>query len=161
MGRPDKHNHFWGFCKSAWTIREDARRGLSTFDKPDGFSIYKKVWLCKTCAFDGEVFGAKKPYAFDPNVHVARNGIRYHWLFLAKSHAKKKAMEDACYGCIFCVAEGRSTGIFGDVESLMTHILDWHGKGMRGDVLEKTKCIIGRVAGQAEDWDINIPNPSG
>lgn len=157
LGRPDKHNNYWGFCKSAWTIREDPKKGLSTFDKPDGFTIYRKVWLCKTCAFDGEVFGAKKPYTFDPNIYTASNGIRYKWIFLAKSHAKKKAMEAACYGCVFCVAEGKSTGIFGDIETLIGHIASEHGSGVREDVREKCRAVFGRLAGAGEDWDINIP----
>jgi hypothetical protein len=157
LGRPDKHNNYWGFCKSAWTIREDPKKGLSTFDKPDGFHIFRKVWLCKTCAFDGDVFGSKKPYGFDPNVHTASNGIRYRWIFLAKSHAKKKAMEAACYGCVFCVAEGKSTGIFGDVDTLMGHVAAEHGQGVREDVGEKCRAVFGRMAGAHEEWDINVP----
>lgn len=103
------------------------------------------------------MFGQKKPYIFDPNVHVAKNGLRYKWIFLAKSHAKKKAMEDACYGCILCVADGKATGIFGDVDTLMGHILSDHGRGVRDEVRDRCRAVFGRVAGATEEWDINLP----
>lgn len=97
----------------------------------------------------------------DPNVHTAANGIRYRWIFLAKSHAKKKPMEGASFGCVFCVSEGKATGIFGNVEVLMNHIIVDHGKGIRQDIMENNKCILGRVASSSEDFDINIPPTTG
>lgn len=157
LDRPNKQNNYRGFCKSAWTICEDPKKGLSLCDKPRGFTSYSKEWVCKTCTFVGDVYGDKKPYCFDPNIHVARNGVRYRWIFLAKSHCKKKALEDARYGCMLCAGEGKPTGIFGDVETLMTHIANEHGTGLSDSIREKYKVIYGRVAGADEEWDINIP----
>jgi hypothetical protein len=158
-GRPSKENNYWGFCKSAWDIRVEIKRGLQKFHKDDGFHIFKTVWLCRTCAFQGDAFGTEKAPIVDPNIHTAANGIRYRWIFLAKSHAKKKSMEGASFGCVFCVSEGKATGLFGNVEVLMNHIIVEHGKGIRKDIMENNKCIFGRVANSSEDFDINIPPP--
>ena len=160
-GRPSKENNYWGFCKSAWDIRVELKRGLKIHHREDGFHVFKTVWLCRTCAFLGDAFGSEKVPAVDPNVHTAANGIRYRWIFLAKSHAKKKPMEGASFGCVFCVSEGKATSLFGNVEVLMNHIIVEHGNGIRKDILENNKCIFGRVARSSEDFDINIPSADG
>jgi len=135
----------------------EPKKGLQKFRKEDGFHIFKTVWLCRTCAFQGDAFGLEKAPIVDPNVYTAANGIRYRWIFLAKSHAKKKSMEGTSYGCVFCVSEGKATGIFGNVETLMNHIIVEHGQGIREDIRDNNKCIVGRVASISEDFDVNIP----
>ncbi|KAF2398379.1 hypothetical protein EJ06DRAFT_550336 [Trichodelitschia bisporula] len=65
--------------------------------------------------------------------------------------------EDGAFGCTFCTGEGRGTGIFGGVAALMEHILDVHGsRGVSWEVAERNRCIMERVAGEDENWDINI-----
>lgn len=166
VGRPCKDNGYWGFCKGAWATREDLKKGLSIQTRPEGLYNTISIWQCKHCLFQGDTFGGKakpKNMTVDPNVHVSAVGIRYRWIFLAKSHAKKKsggtvADKDECsYGCIFCCAEGRGTSIYGNVQMLMNHIFLEHAKGMSEDVKEKTRCIVGRTAGPQEQWDINVP----
>jgi hypothetical protein len=156
-GRPSKENSYFVFCKSAWDIRVEFKRGMHKHHKEDGFHMFKTVWLCKTCAFQGDAFGTEKAPIVDPNVHTAANGIRYRWIFLAKSHAKKRSMEGASFGCVFCVSDGKATGLFGNVEVLMNHIIVEHAKGIRKDIMENNKCILGRVAKSSEEFDINIP----
>lgn len=130
-------------------------------------------WRCKNCHFQGETFQRsipgkkKKDTIVDPNIHTSSVGIRYRWIFLAKSHVKKKSMdistpnatekEDVNYGCLICSAEGHSTGVYGNVETLMNHIFMEHAKTMSENMLLKTKCIVGREARADEEWDINFP----
>jgi hypothetical protein len=137
-GRPDKQNDYWGFCKGSWTIRSEWRKGLSVYEVPTGMYNSKTVWRCKHCTFEGDVYGAKKPYDVDQKVYQSGDsGVRYRWLFLAKSHTKRKAVlpsmgasfltgpkvEEKSYGCVFCVGEGRETKIFSNVESLCDHLV--------------------------------------
>ncbi|KAF2086640.1 hypothetical protein K490DRAFT_66422 [Saccharata proteae CBS 121410] len=168
LGRPCKSNNYWGFCKGSWTLREDVKKALSLRQKPIGMYTSSLVWQCRECAFEGKSFGAKKPYIIDPNIHVsaAAGGIRYRWLFLAKSHVKQKhralPSEDArfSYGCVFCSGEGRMTGVYGDVDTLLRHVFVEHaasGAGLSEDIKAKTRCVVGRLAGVDEEWDINIP----
>ena len=65
------------------------------------------------------------------------------------------------YGCMFCVAEGRSTAAHERLEHLWLHIVSKHRTAiMTSQVREKTKCVIGSMATQAENWDINVPESS-
>lgn len=98
-GRPCKENNYWGFCKGAWAVREDLKRGLGVQTRPDGMYNTHQIWQCRHCHFTGETYSAphrtkrgkiKKEMIVDPSVHVSSIGIRYRWLFLAKSHVRKK-----------------------------------------------------------------------
>ncbi|RDI88577.1 hypothetical protein Vi05172_g1206 [Venturia inaequalis] len=176
-GRPDRHNNYWGFCKGAWTVRSEWRKGLSTYEVPTGMYNSKTVWKCKYCSFEGDVFGARKPYDIDQKVYQAgSSGVQYRWLFLAKSHMKRKSVlpsmatpftrgnqvEERCYGCVFCVGEGKETAVYADVEALCEHLINEHGTGSGRGVSEKlmveNNCIAGRKAGSKEIFDVNIPH---
>jgi hypothetical protein len=161
LGRPSKENNYWGFCKGAWTIREDWRKGLQMATVPAGMYTTKSMWRCKSCAFDGDVYGNKKPYQVDRRVFKAlESGVQYRFLFLAKSHVKRKLLKDdnTCFGCIVCANEGKGTSIFGNVETLCNHLVAEHGKtAMSDDMQVRNRCIVGRVADISEDFDFNIP----
>lgn len=179
-GRPCKDNEYWGFCKGAWGVREEIKKGLGVQTRPDGLYNTHSIWQCKHCNFQGETFTGPHPVKkgktetiVDPNIYTSAVGIRYKWIFLAKSHVKKKTMEmgrnnrvknnekdDCNYGCVICSVEGNVTGIYGNVETLMNHIFLEHARGATANpkTLSKSKCIIGRTATSTEDWDINIPS---
>ena len=119
----------------------------------------------------------KEEKVFDNRVRVSLGGgVRYRWVFLAKSHVTTKAIGEGVrdgshgtFGCVFCAAEagsrgwdngsfGSGTPTFGNVESLMAH-LEGHRGGERrpGPVMiEKTRCIVGRTAEDKENFDINL-----
>lgn len=120
---------------------------------------------CQKCYFEGPMMGKdKKSRSFDNRIRVD-NGIRYRWIFLAKSHTYNTTMgrsNDGSYGtfcCIFCCAErGRPSSLFGNVQSLMEHLQVHRSNPPTGELLYRTKCIVGRVAGAQEDFDINLPS---
>lgn len=165
-GRPCKDNNYWGFCKGAWDVREDPKKGLALRTMPSGMYNTKEIWECRHCNFRGNTYTVsypgkkKKETVVDPNIHTSKSGIHYRWVFLAKSHVKKKTPDsahDECnYGCVFCSVESKVTSIFGNVDTLMYHLLE-HVAGMSQQTMSKTKCIVGRTAGPEEDWDVNIP----
>lgn len=101
-------------------------------------------------------------------------GIRYRWSFLAKSHAKKTSYspagrngseeDQACnYGCVICSVEGSVTGVYGSVEMLMDHIAHEHvyTGSMSNMTTTRSKVVVGRTAGNEEEWDVNIPSQTG
>jgi len=175
VGRPSKGNNYWGFCKGSWTIREEWRKGLSLCTVPTGMYTTKTVWRCKSCTFEGDVYGQKKPFDIDQRVHVVNVGgtsVRYKWLFLAKSHTKRKALlpslpsgflapannaDEKHFSCVFCIGEGRESPVFGNVEILCGHLVQEHADGMSEKLKVENKCIVGRKANDAEDFDVNIP----
>ena len=180
-GRPCKDNNYWGFCKGAWATREDTSKGLCLTSRPEGMFNTSQVWQCRHCLFEGPSCTIphatkknKKDVVIDTKVHVSAAGIRYRWSFLAKSHVKKNSYpsgsrnssgeESACnYGCVICSVEGTVTGVYGGVELLMDHIAHDHvyTGNMNGMTMTRSKVVAGRLAGNEEDWDVNIPSQSG
>jgi hypothetical protein len=168
-GRPCKTNNYWGFCKGAWSTREDVKKGLALRTQPSGMYNTKEIWQCTSCTFKGTTFSAPHPTkknkeitVVDPRIVISASQIRYKWIFLAKSHIKKKAVdshsEDTNYGCVFCSLEDRVSSVYGGVETLMNHIALCHVADMSENVRRKARCVIGRVPGEGEtEWDINIP----
>jgi hypothetical protein len=168
-GRPCKPNNYWGFCKGAWTIREDVQKGLALRTQPSGLYNTRELWECKSCSFKGSTFSAPHPTKknkeitiVDPRIATSASGIRYKWIFLAKSHVKKRAndshTDESNYGCVLCSLEDKVSSVYGGVETLMNHIALCHVADMSENTRRKARCIIGRMAGQNEtEWDINIP----
>ncbi|KAF2027396.1 hypothetical protein EK21DRAFT_72049 [Setomelanomma holmii] len=168
-GRPCKANNYWGFCKGAWTIREDVKKGLTLRTQPLGMYNTKELWECTSCTFKGSTFPAPHPTkknkeitVVDPRIATSASGIRYKWIFLAKSHVNKKAgdshTDESNYGCVLCSLEDKVSSVYGGVETLMNHIALCHVADMSENTRRKARCIIGRVAGKDEtEWDINIP----
>lgn len=181
-GRPCKDNNYWGFCKGAWATREDFKKGLGLGTRPEGLYNTSQIWQCKHCCFEGPSFTVphptkknKKEVVIDPNIHTSAVGIRYRWIFLAKSHVKKKTIindtprtagarkgagtedGDCSYGCVICSVEGKVTGIYGNVETLMNHIFMEHVRpgSMSETTMMRSKCVVGRTAESGEEWDLN------
>ena len=62
---------------------------------------------------------------------------------------------------MFCAAEGHSTAAHEKLEHLWLHIVSKHRTAiMTSQVREKTKCVVGSTALQADNWDINVPESS-
>jgi hypothetical protein len=83
-GRPNKDNDYWGFCKSAWAVREDPKKGITVRTQPSGYYGTKQIWGCKSCTFTGDVFTKPHPTKknktveiVDPRVKISMSGIRY------------------------------------------------------------------------------------
>ncbi|KAH7070191.1 hypothetical protein FB567DRAFT_215967 [Paraphoma chrysanthemicola] len=167
--RPCRANNYWGFCRGAWTIRGDVKKGLALRTQPSGLYNTREIWECTSCTFKGSTFAAPHPTKknkeitiMDPRIYTSQSGVRYKWLFLAKSHVRKRASDshaDECnYGCVLCSLEDRVSSIYGGVETLMNHIALCHVADMSENTRRKARCIIGRMPGKDEtEWDINIP----
>ncbi|KAF1953518.1 hypothetical protein CC80DRAFT_507031 [Byssothecium circinans] len=179
--RPSKENNFWGFCKGAWAVRESIKKGLDLETRPNGMYSTCQVWQCKHCCFEGMSYiipHATKPHkketVVDPTIYTSSVGIRYRWIFLAKSHvrqttppskqisATRRARDDSgggtAFACLVCSVKRSVSGVFGNVEMLMNHIFMEHARPGRleEEVLSKAGCVWGRVAGADEEWDFNV-----
>jgi hypothetical protein len=186
-------NNLHGFCKGAVKLQLNPnlpKKAFSAANRPAGLTGTIPFFQCSKCSFEGPAvmavnLGSKKSKAektFDSRVRVAENGIRYRWIFLAKSHVQCKSMPEGptardgsfgAFGCIFCCAEGASRGwstlgrggtapTFGNIGSFMEH-LQMHLREEAtpsAQMQARTKCIVGRVAEATEDFEINLPPPS-
>ncbi|KIW11933.1 hypothetical protein PV08_09206 [Exophiala spinifera] len=120
----------------------------------------------------------KREKTFDTSVRKTPEGIQYRWAFLAKSHVFNKAHHsdlinsDDVYGCYICCAEGVGKGwlaadsnldgqtpTFSGLQAFMAH-LETHRAPHRVPglmVANELNCIVGRVASENEDFDLNLP----
>jgi hypothetical protein len=187
LGRPCKKNDYWGFCKGAWDIRNDATKGmrLTTRPGPQGPSNKVSVFQCRHCDFASDPVTIK-PYAIDSSVYVSSAGTMYRWIFLAKSHIRynsggsrlqsssSSSVHSASsssrhsvgagyrYGCLFCSEKARIAVKFNSVQDMMAHIVKDHGEMMGNKVVQlRTRCVYGRLASTSEDFDICVPDGAG
>ncbi|KAF2683240.1 hypothetical protein K458DRAFT_43963 [Lentithecium fluviatile CBS 122367] len=105
LKRPAMHNRYHGFCKGAWEIRKAIPKGLKVQMTPTSKEPIIH-WACKECKFK-----SRAPSADALPNHILFNqkyGVRYRWLFLAKSHrgtaSSYDVPENYWYGCIICAA---------------------------------------------------------
>ena len=106
LSRPAMHNRYHGFCKGAWQMRKAVSTcgpylnssfrllTLHVMKVHEGLEVQITAalkepiihWACKVCKFR-----SKAPHedALPDQIHFNQKyGIRYRWLFLAKSHCR-------------------------------------------------------------------------
>lgn len=163
---PSKDNRYSGFCKGAWKL-SSGLGGFKIFSEPIGYFILSSRWRCYRCYFDMPLAaGSREEHRYDTKVYLhSATGIQYRWAFLAKSHVacKRPAVSTpnhvrGSFGCIFCCAElDEPAPIFDSLDEFMGHLGSRH-RGLHGAaLLDRTRCVVGRVATEREDFDLNIP----
>ncbi|KAJ5225668.1 hypothetical protein N7468_006893 [Penicillium chermesinum] len=159
---PRRENKYAGFCKGAWKLSFGTGRLLYN-SEPYGFYGYRQRWCCPCCFFSSPPAPPvpKKEARVDRTVYVhPGTGIKYRWIFLAKSHMAKKeglSQRSSGFGCIFCVAElGVPAPISDSVEDFMQHLASHWRVDAGGMLAELTRLVVGRVAHDDEDFEINI-----
>lgn len=164
---PSKENRYAGFCKGAWKLNSGLG-GFKVHSEPIGYFTLITKWRCYRCHFAMPLArgSQKHDHRIDEAVYTHRpTGLRYRWAFLAKSHVacKKPAAltphnARGPFGCIFCCAlRNEPAPVFEELDGFMVH-LGLHHRGMdAAALLERTKCVVGRVAAEREVFDINIP----
>ncbi|OQO10859.1 hypothetical protein B0A48_04160 [Cryoendolithus antarcticus] len=158
LSEPTAHNKYHGFCKGAWQTRRSLEHGLQITTVPHNGQNMPH-WQCTDCSFRSRA--PPDPRLLLEQISHAPSGVRYRWLFLAKSHIPAQTSHskpsDYSYACIICAAQSRTKSAHTNLDTLMSHITAKHKPSMlTPEVLHRTKCIVGRVAGREEDWDVNI-----
>jgi len=106
------------------------------------------------------VYGRAKQLKHDQRIYTDdATGIRYRWMFLAKSHVARKqsSVADGAsdrFGCVFCVDEGRETAVFESAPALMGHISTDH-RNMGVEIAFRNKCVAGDGM-PAVEWEIRV-----
>ena len=163
---PSASNNYGGFCEGAWRMQIGDRQGgmKRRQDVGPGASTYY-FWKCmsKQCAFSGSMYGTKKAPSFDTRVRKSKSGIRFRWSFLAKSHVAQAKVVNGQYnyGCIFCCTGPEATPVFGGIDTLLEHLLTHKGQGIPAQVLQRAGCVVDRLAGDDEEFDLNVPPFAG
>ena len=157
---PCEGNGFAGFCKGAWRLQiGDKKKAMEERQRLKGIYSANRYWQCSRCRFEGRMIIRDKIKGYDTLV-FSTEGVQFRWEFLFKSHVESR--EDtpdplkASFGCIFCCAEGRGTPTFGGIHSFMTHLQEHRNRLPSGEVLYRMNCLVGRRAGQEENFDVNL-----
>lgn len=166
------------FCQGAIELSESPHDGFSAveplplewFPSPDDGRPTSDVRIlqCKHCGFCGNQLQVDyNGPEFDTESILSKTGIKYRWLFLAKSHVMtgrrflrwyKNSYLDREYCCIFCSTQGTPMEKFRGAETLMDHIWKSHRHmELPSQATAKVVCIMGREADANERFDINIP----
>ncbi|KAI7281724.1 hypothetical protein KC345_g3982 [Hortaea werneckii] len=162
LPRPAKINNYHGFCRGAWQTRQAVQEGLSiSLLQVPGKHEPVPHWKCKHCAFQARALD-ESTVVLPEQIFFAKSGVRYRWLFLARSHIPARdprpTVEEYGYGCIFCAAQGHETAVHEGLDALMNHLLSRHKTPMlTPEVLAKTKCIVGGTPDKVQEWDVNLP----
>jgi hypothetical protein len=188
-----------GFCKGAVREQMGARKKGFTFEHKRDGGAQDFVSKCTKCSFTGPAKisaalpsggrgAVKREKTMDNHVRMSPSGIKYRWMFLAKSHVSSKANplhtphgEDV-FGCYFCCVERVASGwligrpneqfssenkdvvvtpTFVGSEAFLAH-LETHQLPERTPCLiaaNEMNCIVGRIADDREDFDLNLPPP--
>ncbi|KAL1881596.1 hypothetical protein Plec18167_003193 [Paecilomyces lecythidis] len=166
---PCEENGFAGFCKGAWKLQIGVKKAFKPESRPAGMYNDIPFWRCSKCCYEGPMARGvtKSTRAYDNRVRIHQDtGIRYRWAFLAKSHIAMRRVPTGTdgsvgiFGCIFCCAERKAPSEnFGNLSIFMHHLLQHRHLVVpkREALLDRTRCVLGRVAHQEEDFDINIP----
>ncbi|KAJ5378108.1 uncharacterized protein N7496_005517 [Penicillium cataractarum] len=167
---PSNDNNYAGFCKGAWKF-SSGLGGFKVHSEPKGYYSMVSKWRCATCFFEMPLDTDSRRNDPKVNTEVSTHpstGIQYRWAFLAKSHMKcKRSLTGELkeprgpFGCIFCCRElGGPVRALEGLDTFMRHLLEHRDCG-EGALLERARCVVGRVAGVEEDFDVNIPPLEG
>ncbi|CEJ61585.1 hypothetical protein PMG11_10115 [Penicillium brasilianum] len=163
---PSNDNNYAGFCKGAWKF-SSGLGGFKVHSEPKGYYSMVSKWRCATCFFEMPLDPDSRRNDPKFNTEVlthSSTGIRYRWAFLAKSHIKCKrsptgrlGKPNGPFGCIFCCRErGGPVKALEGLDAFMTHLGSEHRYCVEEALLERARCVVGRVAGVGEDFDVNI-----
>ncbi|GAB7348527.1 hypothetical protein MBLNU459_g6923t1 [Dothideomycetes sp. NU459] len=155
---PTAQNDYLGFCKGAWRLQNgDSSAFKRRLEFNSGWSSSQVPYLaCSSakCVFAGRIPAEK----LDKVWHSASRAISFRWRFLAKSHATQSKTTDEryVYLCMFCALTGDPPRAWDGVDTLLAHLATHRSHRLPGEVLHRARCVVGRVADDAEDFDINI-----
>lgn len=157
--RPDARHPY---CIGALAAQKKFNTSFTHQDLPTlpGSNKLHRSLKCSACDFN----------ASDPDDKLLQriefaHGVRYRFPFCARSHAPYKHPPGAfrpryTYGCLFCTAEGKRSATHVGSDALMEHIATKHRTNLTPEVSKRTHCIVGRLAGRDEGWDVNLPDVS-
>ena len=157
--KPPFGDLYGGFCKGAYKLQVGLRDGLKLRNQSGSFQGEGYYWACGSskCAFEGRACKEGKEWNFDDTIHSS-SGVRYRWVFLAKSHIAMSKAKNGIYDyrCVFCVLQGQESPVFRKPRILMEHVSRHRGQNLDESIIRKTNCIDMREATDDEDFDINL-----
>ncbi|KAM0720659.1 hypothetical protein Q7P37_004796 [Cladosporium fusiforme] len=153
------------YCAGALAAQNSFSSSITLQNLPTlpGSSKLSPSYKCHHCDFN---MSTDSTNTLLSRISFSTSGIRYRFPFLARSHAPythppASIRPRYAYGCQFCTAEGRRSGVHDGAEALMAHVAAKHCTNLTPEVRARTRCVVGRLAGKGEGWDVNLENVGG
>ncbi|ESZ94206.1 hypothetical protein SBOR_5405 [Sclerotinia borealis F-4128] len=117
---------FDGFCPGAKAMIR-GETGFKVVKRPSGHYSATLSARCIKCAYEVGWNDVEKDRLLDRSGIYSNTGIRWRQRFISKCHLKTTSIDDAIYGCIFCIEDHRTVEdhdatIFFSVTSLFRHL---------------------------------------
>ncbi|MCJ1434544.1 hypothetical protein MMC27_003913 [Xylographa pallens] len=160
--QPCSTNNYSGFCKGAFELQvgSDTLKRRKEMGPLSSDPVY---WACPSskCAFTGSAHRRHNDWVFDDRVRTL-HGVRFRWMFLAKSHVQQKRVKHGLhhYICVFCVMQNRESPVISKDDDLIKHISQHRGEQLGEAILHRTSCINDRLASDHDEFDINLVPPA-
>ncbi|KAK5452688.1 hypothetical protein LTS15_006836 [Exophiala xenobiotica] len=152
--------NFGGCCKKAYELREGStKKALSLAF----LGMYRSdmAYKCAStkCHFAGKAVPDKKGHQIDTRIWQTTDGLRYRWLFLAKSHMQQqKEGELPSFRCLICTLLGDESGTYHGSKVLLAHIASHQGGYLGGNRLAGPLSFSNRetTAAFEDDFDLSF-----
>lgn len=155
-------NNFGGFCQGAYHLQVGlVDSALKRKNDSVSMTGQGQYYACrgKRCVFEGPAVLYEHGWSYDKNLRV-RPGMKYRWLFLAKSHIPQERVRHKLYDfrCLICVLLGDESSVFRGAIELLEHVARHAGSQMAGVALTGPLMIgIGSIMpAKDENFDINF-----
>lgn len=156
LAKPTSENNYLGFCKGAWRMQNGDKRAMHPSQEMDTFQSHVLYLSCSSrkCTFETRLSDEDRR-----KVHKSGLRLKLRWAFLAKSHIPQSRGHDFSYQCQFCALTGSGHDelvVYRGVDALLEHVASHRGEVLGDVVLDRTCCINDRIAGDDEDFDLNL-----
>ncbi|RVX67352.1 hypothetical protein B0A52_09133 [Exophiala mesophila] len=154
---------YGGCCKYAYELREGKVKKALMLQVQGFYGTGGGRFVCYSnkCEFSGPALKDKGGYKMFDKALTARCGLRYHWLFLAKSHVQQLDSRYTSYRCLPCLLSREDSVIYHDEGELFEHLVEHQGTYLGNTKLEGRLKFTnhGAFACADSDSDIEYPEP--
>lgn len=156
---PTEDNGFLGFCKGAWKLQNGSSSAFKQrLEFNNGWSQSEVPYLA--CSSNKCAFAGRLPPATIHKVWRTK-GVALRWRFLAKSHVPQDRVENDQFGflCMFCTLSGKKKRVYFGTNVLLEHLAEHRSDPLPPEILHRSRCVTGRVAGDDDNFDVNLLPP--
>lgn len=156
---------YGGCCKYAYELRDGNVKKALMLQVMGHYGAGGGSFVCSSskCEFSGPALKERWGYKMHDKVLIApRRGLRYHWLFLAKSHVQQLDSRYASYRCLPCLLSKEDSVLYHDEAEFFEHLAEHQGTYLGNTILEGRLKFTnhGAVACADSDFDLEYPEPT-
>ncbi|KIW14892.1 hypothetical protein PV08_07677 [Exophiala spinifera] len=156
--------NFGGFCKYAHDLRGgSAKKALSRILLGTYHTDVAYKCASTKCNFAAKALKKNNSYEIDDRIRQYADGVRYRWLFLAKSHVRQQRDSDrSLFRCMICTMLGDEAGLFEGSKNLLAHVATHQGVSLGGTQLQGPMVFSNHGAASASenDFDLSLSQPT-